>query len=326
MKLKDKLRKIKLLKKIKNAYDIKHSFYNDRVLFSKNWIESEENDTKRGYNIILLVHSLEKGMTSKEPRCFGFEKIKTIVDKLEKYNKSNIDFAYILGVNCLRSYCEFYENNGWNDRDEYIYTKDLLKKYQDIKTIPVGSHEIYLNEFIEDSKIDYNKFLKSRHSVRNFKSEQISDDDFLKAVSITLNTPTACNRQMCKIYYIKDKEKRDKAIKFGNGLTNFQLENTNLIIVTYDISSFCFLGDRNQGWFNAGLVSMNFVNSLHSLGIGSCFIQFGNEYDSEKELKELLNISSSEKIAVIIAAGYYDDVSIIPYSTRKEVKDISKII
>ena len=53
-------------------------------------------------------------------------------------------------------------------------------------------------------------------------------------------------------------------------------------------------GERNQGWFNAGLVAMNFVNALHSLGIGSCFVQFGNSNQEEKDLKKLLNINKSE--------------------------------
>lgn len=67
---------------------------------------------------------------------------------------------------------------------------------------------------------------------------------------------------------------------------------------------------------------MNFVNALHSLGIGSCFIQFGNDYKEEKQLKQILNIPESEKISVIIAAGYYKDKSIIPYSSRKYRKEI----
>lgn len=326
MSIKDKLKKIKILKKIKNKHDVNIRFENDKKQFLENWIESSENDTKRGYKILLLVHSLEKGMTSKKMRQFGYDKIKNIAELLNNYSRGNIDFAFISGVNAIRAYCEIYEKNNWTEKEEYLFSIEELKKYEDIKMIPVGSHKLYLNDFINDSKIDFEKFLKSRHSVRNFKKNRISQTDFEKAVKMATYTPTACNRQMCKFYYIKNELKREQAIKFGNGLTNFQLENTNIILVSYDISSFCFVGDRNQGWFNAGLVSMNFVNALHSLGIGSCFIQFGNDYENEKKLKELIGIPSNEKIAVMIAAGYYDEISTIPYSSRKEIEEISRVI
>jgi nitroreductase len=156
--------------------------------------------------------------------------------------------------------------------------------------------------------------------------EKIKISDFEKAISMTSKTPTACNRQMCKIYYIYDEEKRKKVIKYGHGLTNFDLDTVNLFIVTFDISSLCCVGDRHQGWFNSGLVAMNFVNSLHSLGIGSCFIQFGNDFKEENELKDIVDIPSCEKVAVIISAGYYPDENIVPCSTRKNDDDIYKII
>ena len=67
---------------------------------------------------------------------------------------------------------------------------------------------------------------------------------------------------------------------------------------------------------------MNFINALHSLGIGSCCIQFGNSFDEETKIKKMLNIPSSERIAVIITCGYYDDISRIPCSSRKSIEDV----
>ena len=156
--------------------------------------------------------------------------------------------------------------------------------------------------------------------------KKITDDDARKAVLMAIKSPSACNRQMCKIYFINDETKRERTIKYGHGLTNFNLNNTNIFIITFDISSYCSIGDRHQGWFNAGLIAMNFVNALHSIGIGTCFIQFGNDINEELELKRLLNIPENEKISIMIAAGYYKDESIIPYSTRKDINEIYRKI
>ena len=45
----------------------------------------------------------------------------------------------------------------------------------------------------------------------------------------------------------------------------------------------------------------------------------------EQEFKKLLDIPSSERVAVIITAGYYDEVSRIPYSTRKDISEIYRV-
>ena len=139
---------------------------------------------------------------------------------------------------------------------------------------------------------------------------------------MSIKTPTACNRQMCKIYYIESEKNKKIIEKYGQGLGLFDLKNANYFVITFDISANYFIGERNQGWFNAGLVTMNFVNALHSLGIGSCCIQFGNSFKEEIDFKKYLNIKESERIAVIITCGYYDNVMRIPYSSRKPIYDV----
>ena len=52
------------------------------------------------------------------------------------------------------------------------------------------------------------------------------------------------------------------------------------------------------------MFSTNFVNALHSLGIGTCFIQFANSSNEVEKLKELNEIPSKERISVILYAGY----------------------
>ena len=71
---------------------------------------------------------------------------------------------------------------------------------------------------------------------------------------------------------------------------------------------------------------MNFVNALHSLGIGSCFVQFGNSTKEEEKVKKIINIPKNERIAVFLATGYYNDKNLITASPRKNIKDIYKVV
>ena len=306
------VRNVKILKKSL----IEYSFYKN------NWMYSKETREKVGYNIMLDAHSLEKGMTVENPRIFGASKVMTIIDCLTKYeaNAWQKDFAYYTGISILTQYVDFFEKHNWNDSVEYKKAKKFIA--DEHSSINTGAYKINRSDFLDDSQIDYEKFLKSRHSFRNFASKKITSTDMKKAVKMAILSPSACNRQMCKAYYVKSDKTKNQILRFSHGLTNFDNDTVNLIIITYDLSSFCHFGEINQGMFNAGLFAMNLVNSLHSLGIGSCFLEYNDTKDEELEMKKIVGISNSERIAIVLAAGYYPEESIITCSTRKPLEEV----
>lgn len=301
----------------------------DRNFFIKHYSHSKENKNKLGYNMLLISHSLEKGMSNKKPRRFGAAKtaeLMSMANKYVQYGDFQKDFAFVNSINVLRNYVEFYKRKNWQGTEECKKVAAFLEDYANIEKMNVGSCELMKKDFEEDSKINYEKFLSSRHSVREFMPMVVDAKDIEKAVRVAKLSPSACNRQMCKAYYVVNKTKVRKIIEMAQGFGGFEKETISPIVVTFDVSANYMIGERNQGWFNAGLFSMNLVNALHSQGIGSCFCQFGNCTSDEEELKKILNIPESERIAVIIAVGYYCDRCLIPYSPRKEINDIYKVI
>lgn len=321
------------LKKIPGVIFLKdiltyNDFKNDKYFFISNYSFSRvKNNNKLDYEISLVVHSLEKGFAVVNPRPFGIDKIKRIISCIKKYEEKGYEpsFSYNLAYSSLEAYKKFYEEKEWTDSEQYKIVSDFLKDAKEYTYIPVGAYDLHREYFIEDTKIDYDKFISCRKSIRNFAAKELSNDDITKAVNMAIKSPSACNRQMCKVYYVDKQENKKVVEKYAQGLGLFDLTNANYFVITFDISANYFVGERNQGWFNAGLFGMNFVNALHSLGIGSCFIQFGNSFKEEQEFKKLLDIPSSERVAVIITAGYYDEVSRIPYSTRKDISEIYRV-
>lgn len=326
--MKEKIKKIpgvKFLIRFRDKLVLLKEYYKDYKIFEKHYMKSKLNVKKIEYSMLLIDHTLEKGMSNLNPRPFGVEKVKALMKLINEYKKmgGTNSFAFSLTINTLKSYLSFYEKKNWINYNEYKELSVFLKEYDDILFLPSGSFDLKKSDFILDSKIDYEKFLTSRHSVRNYSIKKIADDDINKAVNMAIKSPSACNRQMCKVYYISTDNNIEIVKKYAKGLGNFNFNNgIQFFVITFDINSFNFYGDRNYGWFNAGLFSMNFVNALHSLEIGSCFLQFGNTNKEEMKLKKLLNIPENERIAVILAAGYYDEISRIPYSTRKSIDDV----
>lgn len=324
MDLKSFAKKFKIVRKLRDIVKSR-DFKEDKKFFLKNYMYSENiTKEKLEYELILEIHKLEKGFACQNPRPFGIEKIKRIIEILEihKNRKYPRNFATNLALSTLKEYKNFYEKMKWVDREEYSTVKNYLADNSEFTHIQAGAFDITKEELLNGSQIDYESFLKSRHSVRNFAAKKLKKEDIKKAVEMAILTPSACNRQMCKIYYMESQNSKKIIEKYAQGLGLVELDNINYFLITFDISANYFIGERNQGWFNAGLMTMNFVNALHSLGIGSCCIQFGNTFQEEKDMKKLLDLPESERIAIIVACGYYSDNSRIPYSTRKPLEDI----
>lgn len=320
------IRKIPILKYIKMQYKLM-DFNKDKRFFKKNYMYSKPvTKEKIEYDMLLEIHKLEKGFAvTKNLRPFGSEKIKKIISDIELYRKMNFEkgFAYNLACSALEEYLKFYKANNWDKYEEYKVVNLFMKNNLEYLYIPVGAFDYKKEDFLDIiNNTDYDNFISCRRSIRNFSPKKLDENDIKKAISMAIKTPTACNRQMCKIYFAKSQNAKNTVEKYAQGLGLFDLTNANYFILTFDISANYFVGERNQGWFNSGLVTLNFINSLHSLGIGSCCIQFGNNFKDELEFKKILNIPKSERIAVIITAGYYDEISRIPFSSRKNIKDI----
>jgi nitroreductase len=296
----------------------------DKDFYKKYNMGTEESLNKLGYESIIHTHTLEKGMEHFELRPFAVEKtryIMSLIKRESKYENYENKFAFINGINSLREYKKIYEEHNWINKDEYKKVDEFLKNYSKVENQKAGAYILTKKELQNDYQIDYLKFVKSRHSTRNYKNEPIKLDDVKAAVEMAKYSASACNRQYIKLHFYPSGKMRDNVIHYALGKGGLYLDGVNTFIVTFDVNGLSGVGERNQGYFNAGLFSTNFVNALHSLGIGTCFIQFANSVKEEEKLKEINEIPSSERIAVILYAGYYNDKSIFCVSPRKEFEE-----
>ena len=310
----------------KTMSSIEREFLYDKNFYMLNemYASKDNNGNGNGYNIIFNTHSLEKGLSHFDLRPFGKKKIKLIIDLLKKqliFENYERLFSFINGINSLREYKKVYEEHKWTDKSEYKEVSKFLIKYEKIIKQKTGAYVITKEKLKKDYDIDYNKFIKSRHSTRNYKNMPLKMEDIKKAINMAKYSASACNRQYIKVHYYPKGKMRQNVIDYSLGKGGLYLEGVNTFILTFDTNGLTGAGERNQGYFNAGLFSTNFVNALHSLGIGTCFIQFANSVKEEEKLKKLNEIPSNERIAVILYAGYYDDKSIFCASPRKDFEE-----
>ena len=329
MSIRKTIKRIPGIKTVRNA--VKGGDYlGDRKLFYKHYAANENTPEQLEYVLLMELHKLEKGFAAANMRPFGAKKIATIIRlaKTLEDRKLSSSFAYSLAISALRQYVELFEKNSWGDMPQCVEAKDFMgPRLKTVKNLPpYGATNAKAIAELPFSFSDYEKFVSSRHSTRYYSESPVPDREIRKAIALAQKAPSACNRQMCKAYIVRDDKKKKILSEALPGLNLFDENNTNLAVITFDLSFATFIGERSQGWLNAGLFSMNFVNALHVLGIGSCFLQWGETNKKEYEVKKALGIPESERIAVCIAYGHYKDENIALHSARKPIDDVLKIV
>ncbi len=78
MKINEILKENKIIRKVGKSLKIYREFLGDAHGFSSSYIESAEEKENYKYSILLLVHSLEKGMCMPMPRPFGGGRLKNL--------------------------------------------------------------------------------------------------------------------------------------------------------------------------------------------------------------------------------------------------------
>ncbi len=324
MGLKESLKNNSILRRAVKKAKIYFEFLSDAKDFSSSYLEIAEREGDFRFKVLLLTHSLEKGMCMPNLRPFGHQKalqLKTILERIGCEN--GMEFEYNLGASVLAAWVSFFNDNEWAKdstvKDIESFLVDKTFSYQAGRKKYKNPHRVLQSGLFTD-------IMLSRHSVRDFEDRELDKEDIEYALKMFVEAPTACNRQMCKVLLVKNPSVIELLNKTILGVGGFNKSTMNYFIITYDISAFDFFGERNQGYLNAGLAAMNFTNGLHARGIGSCFMQWANKRSEDIIVRKALGLKKSEKIAIVLGAGYYKEESYIPCSCRRDISDVFSVV
>lgn len=326
-----KLHLLEPLRFVKASITVTKGVIYDRRRFLKYSALCENPVNERQYFAIItkLYHGIEKGLALKETRpLFGKEVIRRTINLIEKYSsKYPNNQATALTLNSFTAYIEFHKN--LDIQDPFLEEiEQVVEKYSpnvaDIKEDLGGVYNLTREQILEHGKIDLANFFNSRYSVRNFSKENVDIEDLKKAIRLAQKTPNVCNRQSCKAYVFSKAEDIKKALSHQNGNRGFTDEVNKLIIIASDVNSFFFTGERFQRWIEGGMFAMSFIYALHSLGLGSCCLNWSVDAKIDKSFRQSHNIAPNDEIIMMIAVGHLDDTMKVCHSSR--INDIDEML
>ncbi len=307
--------------------EILNKVYDLKIHFKYSFSPQKNTKKKQLYAYLQKqFHVIEKGMALPVPRPgFGKEKILDILHNAEFYiNQFGHDKLIDALVATLKDYMNFNIQEGEDVSSEY-YKKitSFIDKYPE--KIKIGGIKKITKDTIKKAiDIDFEKFIKTRVSVRDFDDKAVPVELVDKAISIAKYAPSVCNRQGWKAHLYTDKTKIKELLSLQNGNRGFTGSINKLIIITGDTTAFTKY-EANQIFTDGGLFAMNLILSLHSLGIGSIALNTDIPYLTEKKMKITGNIPENERLIMYLGIGFLKDEFRAAYSERKENDQILEV-
>lgn len=259
-------------------------------------------------NLLLLAHSLEKGMGTNTPRRgFGIEKASKLIDEINAYvariEQPVTRYVYNEAMSVLGTYIQFTVDSG-------VEISALTAAYQKILEL-YGVEMLSAGYTVVDTDALYKSvdtesalgFMSSRHSIRSFENRPVSETEMDKVLETASLAPSACNRQPIKVFWTNKPDSVSRISEYIPGNKGFEDAIPNWAIVAADRTMF---GEQEvlQWYVNGGIYVSHLVQAFHAHKLGSCIFQIPIGLDCMKEIRKVAGISDHYAIVCAVGFGY----------------------
>ena len=305
--------------------------YDQARIFKFSGIFSNESREKNLAKIIATYHIVEKGLTMPNRRfVFGVailrDLMKLINSFVDKYGEDEPQLVHAIGV--IKAYYELHLNNGIKnvdgDPEFFLKVREFLDKWP---SVPVAN-QIHTNReaYFSARMSSFPEFSSSRKTLRHYSDADLPIERIRSAVHLALNTPSACNRQHCKVYCITQQDTINKALEIQKGSRGFGHLANKLLVVTSNLEDVLWIGERNDAFINGGLFLMNLCYALHWEKIAHCILNWSRTPEEDMALRTLIPLKDSETVIALLTCGEVPEEFEIASSPRKNIDNIFEVI
>jgi len=152
--------------------------------------------------------------------------------------------------------------------------------------------------------------IKSRHSVRKFKSEPVDEHALRDALECAAQAPTAMNHQPWLFGVVKNKDTLRKIA----GLTEHGKFIGECAVC------FAIFGEKKEIYYleDCCAATENLILALQAHGISSCWVA-GDKKSYGEPVRQMLSVPDKYTLVSLVASGNPAEISIAP---KKEMKNI----
>ena len=312
----------------RNVLALMNNFiYDMRMFYKHSNVFTDKSFEKIEAKIILNYHGIEKGFVHNRIRPrFAIKRVKNLIGELEIVENNYCQSSQTqIAQKVLIDYYDYHcqQNISIND----YFPEKTYEKYRSKNDIKEKAFiERTKSEYFSDIDKSFDLFSNSRKSIRSFTNEKVPTEIIEEVVGLASNAPSVCNRQPSKTYFVNNKELVNKVLDIQGGLTGFQNEINQILVVTVDRNYFYTIGERNQFYIDGGIYLLNLMYALHHKKIGCCPANWGKTFDVDKKAQSMLKLKESEKIICVLAIGFLQDEIKYTLSKRRPLNEVLRVL
>jgi nitroreductase len=163
--------------------------------------------------------------------------------------------------------------------------------------------------------------IKSRISIRKFKSASIPDDDINEIIEIGCKAPSAGNCQPWRVVVVKDAATREKLAEAAWGQGFVAKAPVILAVCAVPAESKERYGERGETLYvlqDTAALATSLLLGAHFKGYGACWV---GAFD-EETVTMVLNVPAEMKPVALIPIGISDG----PVPKKRERRPLSEIL
>ena len=258
------------------------------------------------YDIVLLAHTVEKGLSVKTPRPkFGKAKIMSMLSMLDEYSFGWPLFPVEKSYGCLNAYLAWHiDRNIELDSEIKSKIQSYLDRCKRENITRKGGVKVISGSAHFDSAKD---LLGGRYSSRQFLPEVVSNEKLELIASLVRRTPSQCNRQSARIHFYSDKNQIDELLRLQGGAEGFREDVYNLFVISSEISAWSGYKARSQAYVDGSLMAMQVLNACHIAKLGCCPLNLAVSNKKELKIIKVGDISGGERLIMMIAFGNIEE-------------------
>jgi nitroreductase len=180
------------------------------------------------------------------------------------------------------------------------------------------------------------KAIHTRRSIRAYESKKVSKDNINTIIEAGNNAPSAMNSQPWRFVVVEDEALHKEMVKTAIPNAKKILEHVKTLNperyqqimkryeeledpIYYSAPAIIFvIGSGIYADLSCPLACENMMLAAFSLGLGSCWVQFGSLVTDNEKIKKALDLKEDEKIFGPIVIGY---PKVIPEPPEKKAPE-----
>jgi nitroreductase len=270
------------------------------------------------------IHRIEKGLTAEiRKEIFAESYIEEAILAFEKELGSSIDKPSLKWANdVLSKYFDTVEKtprilSAWNHYRTINTSKLKFETKKQFVPQLVDSPEACVVSYD-----DFKALSHRRRSIRSYQNRKVPREALEKAIEVSLNSPSACNRQPFEFRIFDEPDLLKKVVKLPMGCSTFAEGIPTMIFLVGDLSAYESERDRHLIYIDGGLITMSFVLALETLGLASCIIGWPDIESRERKLKKIIGFKKHQRCVLCIAVGYPNREIEVPYCQKRGLDEV----